>query len=96
MYHIALLLFSLEHAMFGLNVLIEVFIPDVPSDVRETNEARAKNAVQARIDMNTYKVNRGLSSLQDYVKELKDVSQKVSKREQFLKRRELKEERAQS
>ena len=96
MYHIALLLFSLEHAMFGLNVLIEVFIPDVPADVKDTNDARAKNAIQARIDMNTYKVNRGLSSLQDYVKELKDVSQKVSKREQYLKRRELKEERAQS
>ena len=86
MYEVAILLFIIEHLMFGVNTLIEIFIDDVPKYVREELNARKYSEKQAEQDMETFKNNRGLQSIKEYVKSLKDISLRVTNREQKAKR----------
>ena len=86
MYEVAILLFIIEHLMFGVHTLIEIFIDDVPKYVKEELNSRQYSEKQAEQDMETFKNNRGLQSIKEYVKSLKDISLRVTNREQKAKR----------
>ena len=54
--------------------------------MREELNARKYSEKQAELDMETYKNNRGLQSIKEYIKSLKDISLRVTNREQKAKR----------
>jgi hypothetical protein len=78
LFHIALLFFIVEHAVFGLSILIQFLIPDTPKSVKEEISIRKKIEIQGRQDIIKYKVNRNLDSLEDTIKKLDEVSKKVA------------------
>ena len=86
LFHIALLFFIVEHAVFGLSILIQFLIPDTPQSVKEEISIRKKIEVYARADIIKYKVNRNLDSLEDTIKKLDTVSKQIAKRDNEAER----------
>lgn len=70
-YTICLFLFSLEHVIFIIMVIIEAYIPDVPANIKDENRKRAVIKENAKADLSLYKNNRRLDSLEDTIEKLK-------------------------
>ena len=89
-YYIALMIFSLEHVIIFFSMLVEALIPDVPRQVLEEERRRKQTKKQAQSAIQTYKANRNLDSLDDTIKKLKDISDKISVKEQLDKKQQQK------